>query len=639
MPSKRVIIMWAVLAAVVALAAAGWVAPASSAQTREETRPELREEFHQTYPLSPTGRVALENINGSVRIQGWDRNEVKVDAVKRAYTPERLAEAEIRVDATADSVRVKTKYPEYKQMNFHGDERRYNNPAAVDYVLTVPRTARVEGVALINGSLDIEGVTGEVNASSINGRVTARGLTGRTKLSTVNGMTEAVFERLGQPGTIELASVNGVVQLTLPSDAEAELRANTVHGGISTDFELPVRRGRFVGHDLAGRLGRGGTLIRLSNVNGQIRVKRAADGRTPSGVTNLLSEAGKEGDWEEVEVDENEISREVSKEVARELAEAKLETDAAREEIKREVTREVQREMRDKEREIQRQARQAVREQARETREAAREASRNMAEGYDETRVFDQQSKTFQTSGAPRLSVQTFDGHVTVRAWDKNEVMYTAHKRAHDEREMRGVTVRAEQAGQEITLAAGFDKSFAGDVQREGNRVVSFSSGASVNFEVFVPRNASVRAASADGRLSVEGVSGEVNLITGDGSIDVSGGRGRLHVQTGDGRINVTGYEGEVEARAGDGRIALDGRFVRLTAQTGAGSIQLSLPRDLNALIETDSESVINDGLASEEGGETPVEGRRVRRWRVGRGGEPTFTLRTGDGRIVLRPR
>ncbi|HEY3037594.1 MAG TPA: hypothetical protein VGJ66_02600, partial [Pyrinomonadaceae bacterium] len=47
---------------------------------------ELTEEFHQTYPLSPTGRVSVANINGDVHINVWDQNSVKVDAVKRAYS-------------------------------------------------------------------------------------------------------------------------------------------------------------------------------------------------------------------------------------------------------------------------------------------------------------------------------------------------------------------------------------------------------------------------------------------------------------------------------------------------------------------------------------------------------------------------
>ena len=44
----------------------------------------VTEEFHHTYPLSASGRIELQNINGAVHIAVWDQNEVKVDAVKRA---------------------------------------------------------------------------------------------------------------------------------------------------------------------------------------------------------------------------------------------------------------------------------------------------------------------------------------------------------------------------------------------------------------------------------------------------------------------------------------------------------------------------------------------------------------------------
>src|SRR5947209_5220340 len=61
-----------------------------SSYPQKSTGDELREEFHQTYPLTANGRVSLENINGGVHIAVWDQNEVKVDAVKRAYRRERL---------------------------------------------------------------------------------------------------------------------------------------------------------------------------------------------------------------------------------------------------------------------------------------------------------------------------------------------------------------------------------------------------------------------------------------------------------------------------------------------------------------------------------------------------------------------
>src|SRR5467141_3155317 len=60
-----------------------------------ESSAEVREEFHQTYPLSATGRVSLSNVRGEIRITTWDRNEVKVDAVKRASERNLLTQTEI----------------------------------------------------------------------------------------------------------------------------------------------------------------------------------------------------------------------------------------------------------------------------------------------------------------------------------------------------------------------------------------------------------------------------------------------------------------------------------------------------------------------------------------------------------------
>jgi len=238
------------------------------------TSDELSEEFHQTYPLNATGRVSLENINGNVHISVWDQNEVKVDAIKRAYQRERLDEVKIEVSATADSVRIRTRYPERDQTFSDQAPRRYNNPASVEYSLTIPRKARLESVELVNGSVEIEGAEGDVKAASVNGRLTARGLTGEVKLSTVNGGVEAVITRLDESKPVSLNSVNGSIVLIIPSDSNAQIRANTVHGKITNDFGLPVNDGEYVGHDLNGQIGSGGPRIRLSNVNGSITIKR-----------------------------------------------------------------------------------------------------------------------------------------------------------------------------------------------------------------------------------------------------------------------------------------------------------------------------------------------------------------------------
>ena len=252
------------------------------AQGHASDRRRFTEEFHQTYPLAAGGRVELDNVNGDVHISAWDRNEVKVDAVKYAGTKERLDEARIEVEAGSDTVSIRTRYPDHNH-TFNGG---WNDPAGVEYTLSVPRNARLDEIKLINGALDIHGVAAEVRASCINGRMIAEGLQGRVKLESVNGRMEARFERLAD-SPIELSSVNGSIDLTLPSDAKAELEASTVSGGIDDGFGLRVRRHRFVGQDLRGELGGGGTRIRLSNVNGRIEIHHANDGHTLSSAKDL----------------------------------------------------------------------------------------------------------------------------------------------------------------------------------------------------------------------------------------------------------------------------------------------------------------------------------------------------------------
>jgi DUF4097 and DUF4098 domain-containing protein YvlB len=243
----------------------------------------LTEEFHQTYALAADGRIELDNINGDVHISSWDQNSVKVDAVKYADTKERLDEAKIEIESRSDSLSIRTRYPDHDHTWIWGS---HNNPAGVEYTLTVPRKARLDEIKLINGALDVAGVSGEVNASLINGRLEAHNLAGRAHLSTINGRLEARFDTLAG-NSVELNSVNGSVELTIPSDSKAELEASTVSGGISNDFGLQVNNHQFIGHELRGELGTGGTRIKLNNVNGRIEIHHAHDGRALSPVKDL----------------------------------------------------------------------------------------------------------------------------------------------------------------------------------------------------------------------------------------------------------------------------------------------------------------------------------------------------------------
>ncbi len=222
----------------------------------------VTEEFHKTVPLNATGRVSLENVNGNVEITGWDKNEVQIDAVKSARDQERLEEAKIELDGSGDAVRIRTRYPE---------GHTNNNPASVHYTLHVPAGAQLDKISLVNGSLEVAQVQGEVDASLVNGKLTAHDLAGRTKLSTVNGSSNVEFRSLTNVSEIKISAVNGSINLVLPASPNAEISASSVNGSIKTDFPIQVQSG-FTGRRLTGTLGSGGTRIDLSNVNGSTHI-------------------------------------------------------------------------------------------------------------------------------------------------------------------------------------------------------------------------------------------------------------------------------------------------------------------------------------------------------------------------------
>lgn len=248
-------------------------------------------------------------------------------------------------------------------------------------------------------------------------------------------------------------------------------------------------------------------------------------------------------------------------------------------------------------------------------------------------RQTEQELKIFTVVHKPRINIETFDGVIKFHTWDKQEVKVTASKRAKDDLEMQGVSVRADQSGSEIRIVAAFDHAFKREIIIKGKRILNYS--ASVDLEIYMPREANLVARTSDGSITVESFAGEADLHTRDGSIEVSGGQGSLQAKSEDGSIFVSNFTGAAEVHTDDGAIRLSGRFAQLAASTADGSITLAFPSDFNATIETTSQSVHNGrGAAIAEG--TANAQTQTRRWRAGTGGN-LLTLRADGGAISFR--
>jgi hypothetical protein len=128
------------------------VPKAPDANTTAAAKADETEHFEQTYPLSSNGRVSVSNVNGSIVVEAWDRNEVQVVADKTADSKERLQDVEIRVNAKPDSISVETNYDRWKSGN-NGDRWKNGSKLGVEYRLMGPRGAVLEEAETAKGSV------------------------------------------------------------------------------------------------------------------------------------------------------------------------------------------------------------------------------------------------------------------------------------------------------------------------------------------------------------------------------------------------------------------------------------------------------------------------------------------------------
>src|SRR3989441_1281979 len=192
------------------------------------------EVFQQTYPLPEGGAFQLQNVNGSVQVSGWERDEVEVYALKSGLQGHRdLQRVNIEVQARSDSVTVQTHYPSDEGVEVF-----------VEYHIRVPRHVELRRVATVNGTVRVFGVEAAGELRSVNGNIEVFDSAGRLSARTTNGNVRMELHRL------DLRSLNG-------------------------DFrsELPLTlQGSFGPREVRGRLGLGGGPLRIRTVNGGIRV-------------------------------------------------------------------------------------------------------------------------------------------------------------------------------------------------------------------------------------------------------------------------------------------------------------------------------------------------------------------------------
>jgi hypothetical protein len=227
-------------------------------------RPALGTErvWEKRFELPPDGHVSIVNVHGSVLVEGWDRAEVEASVAMRSDTPtDQIDDVQIAVEARRGGIEFHTLYP-----------GGLDTPIRVDYHLRVPRQVRLEEVSTLEGNIVVHDVEGTLNARNLHGDIEGINVSGSVVAHTLAGNILISLRALPDPRLpFTLATINGNVDLLLPTPANANLELSTVAGNIMGNYPFQVSS---VPGDSTRRaqVGAGGVRVELRTVRGNIRV-------------------------------------------------------------------------------------------------------------------------------------------------------------------------------------------------------------------------------------------------------------------------------------------------------------------------------------------------------------------------------
>jgi DUF4097 and DUF4098 domain-containing protein YvlB len=287
------------LIAILAVAASGCVINVDADQVV------VREE--KQFKVGPGAEVTLDTFDGSVQVQSWDQNDVRVEIEKRGPDREIAGALEVRTSQDGNRVRVEAPAPKV-QREFIGIGN-FSGPS-VSFIVRVPANVKLTAITR-DGSIAVDKITGTVNlrsgdgsirANGVNGDLTAHTDDGSLSLTDVNGRlslesgdgsvrVQGRFEDLhvktgdgsitieadegsAMKGDWDISTGDGAISFQVPRAFNAEVDASSQDGRVRSDID-----GLTASNDddddrgtLRGRIGSGGHRITLRSGDGSITV-------------------------------------------------------------------------------------------------------------------------------------------------------------------------------------------------------------------------------------------------------------------------------------------------------------------------------------------------------------------------------
>lgn len=227
--------------------------------------------INDSYKLAPGARVEVSGINGPVTVATTDGDTAEIHVVSDAADTRDLEKYRIVVEQAGDRLVVRGEGRKKHSVLGWLLGRRSGGSVEHRVELKVPRRVDLRASG-INGKLTVGALEGAVKISGVNGPVDVARAGGRAEVSGVNGPVTVGLASLAGDG-VKVSGINGPVELRLAPDVNADVSVSGLHGSVSVD-DPRVTIDEQEHSNFEGRVGAGGTPIRVSGIHGNVTLAR-----------------------------------------------------------------------------------------------------------------------------------------------------------------------------------------------------------------------------------------------------------------------------------------------------------------------------------------------------------------------------
>lgn len=230
-------------------------------------------EYNETFSLSSTGTVSVDNYKGTITVEAWDKNEVSVyakiepddDGWNSTSPEEQIERCEVRFRDSGNYVSIETNYEKNRGW---GSETR----AFVHYTIKMPATAELK-IDDYKSEIKIENLNSEIELETYKGRVNIDNFSGSIVVDTYKGEVEVDFVELKDYASFD--TYKGDIKLVLPSSSKFDFDFDLGRkGDYRSDFEMMMSRYNSDDGDLRGKVNGGGPTIKFSTYKGEVYLRK-----------------------------------------------------------------------------------------------------------------------------------------------------------------------------------------------------------------------------------------------------------------------------------------------------------------------------------------------------------------------------